>query len=225
MDESNIRVRCPATPETYPLTRINAQTSDALKRRSGRRTWWIQSEYKYEDRPILASHMDALKFAFEILIVGALALPWLGMLIRMLCPRMATSQTERPSDSLEVFLSVVPKHARDSVGAVVIIAIGYLLGSGVSRVSRNFFNDELWGHLPTEDQIRVGVYRDEYCTANLLSDLHLPDFAIKDHPRLPEWLCAQASRGGTDKPAPFLNGKFEGAGTVDPYACRSSTIK
>src|SRR5208282_5369763 len=120
--------------------------------------------------------MDALKFAFEILIVGALALPWLAILIRMFSPEAAS---QKPANSLRVFLSVVPEHAQDAVTAVVIIAMGYLLGSAVSRISRNFFNDELWGSLPTENQIRDGVYRDEYCGAKLLSDLQLPEFPIK----------------------------------------------
>jgi hypothetical protein len=144
--------------------------------------------------------MDALKFAFEILIVGALALPWLGILIRMFSPDPAA---EKPLDSLQFFMSVVPKPAQDAVAAVVIIAIGYLLGSAVSRVSRNFFNDELWGSLPTEDQIRHGVYFDEYCSADVLRYLNLPQFPIKDHPRIPEWLCNQARRNSTDAPGSF----------------------
>jgi hypothetical protein len=99
--------------------------------------------------------LDALKFAFEILIVGALALPWLAVLHRTF-----------PSGSSSVFkfdLSFVPEGARNLVSVALVIAVGYLLGSAVSRFSRDFFNDELWRPLPTEDVIRDSVYFDEYC--------------------------------------------------------------
>lgn len=141
--------------------------------------------------------MDALKFAFEILIVGALALPWLAVLIHMFSPGGVPTS---PVDTLESFLSVVPRHARDIVGMVVILAVGYLLGSAVSRISRSVFDDELWGGLPTESRIRDQVYHDEYCKENLLGALHLPEFQIKEHPRLPEWLCVQSTQNSPDKP-------------------------
>src|ERR1700683_1093647 len=105
--------------------------------------------------------MDALKFAFEILVAGALALPWITVLIWMF-PDPATRE---PVDILQIFLAVVPRPARPAVTAVALVAIGDLLGSAVSRVSRDFFNDELWWKLPTEDQIRDGVYYGEYCAA------------------------------------------------------------
>src|ERR1700690_2639389 len=97
---------------------------------------------------------DALKFAFEILIVGALALPRLAVLIQMFSPADALEHPNR----LGVFLSFVPAPARKAVGGLLVIAIGYLLGSAVSRISRNLFDDELLGVLPTEDQIRDSVY-------------------------------------------------------------------
>lgn len=131
--------------------------------------------------------MDALKFAFEILIVGALALPWLAILIQML-------SREKETSALRSFLSVVPLQARDAVAVALIIAIGYLAGSAVSRVSRNFFNDELWGSLPTEQQIRSSVYYDEYCTVDVLAFLDAPtEFTEKKHSNLPEWLCNQVN--------------------------------
>jgi hypothetical protein len=121
--------------------------------------------------------MDALKFAFEILIVGALALPWLAVLIRIFSSGPASG---KPKDGLQFFLSAVPEQAQPAVAAAVIVAIGYLLGSAVTRVSRNFFNEDLFNedkqlfHLPTEDQIRDAVYREEYCEGRLLSLGKLP---------------------------------------------------
>jgi len=104
--------------------------------------------------------LDALKFAFEILIVGALAIPWLAVLHRMF-----PSSSESSFDS---FLSFIPKPAQDAVAIVVVVAFGYFLGSGVSRFSRDFFNDELWQPFPTENLIRDGVYYDEFCSKHLL---------------------------------------------------------
>jgi hypothetical protein len=131
--------------------------------------------------------MDALKFAFEILTVGVLALPWIAILIRMLSPN-------EEKTALRSLLSVVPDQARNAVAVALTIAVGYLAGSAVSRVSRNFFNDELWGTAPTEEQIRSGVYYDEYCTVNVLAFLDAPtEFTGTDHPQLPSWLCTQAA--------------------------------
>lgn len=99
--------------------------------------------------------LDALKFAFEILIVGALALPWLAVLYRIF-------QDGSPS-GVKFDLSFVPEGARNTVSVALVVAVGYLLGSAVSRFSRDFFNDEIWQPLPTEDVIRDSVYFDEYC--------------------------------------------------------------
>lgn len=131
--------------------------------------------------------MDALKFAFEILTVGVLALPWIALLIRML-------SSDEEKTALRSLLLVVPDQARNAVAVALTIAIGYLAGSAISRVSRNFFNDELWGSSPTEEQIRSGVYYDEYCTVNVLAFLDAPtEFTGTDHPQLPGWLCIQAA--------------------------------
>ena len=109
---------------------------------------------------------DALKFAFEILIVGALALPWLAVLNRMF--------PSGPGSGLNSYLSVVPEQARTAVAVAVVVAFGYLLGSVVSRISRDIFNDELLGNLPTEDRIREAVYSEEYCKEHLMGNLTLP---------------------------------------------------
>lgn len=118
--------------------------------------------------------MDALKFALEILIVGALALPWIAILIWMFSPR-SQGESDKPVNILHLFLSVVPDDTRGAVAAVLIIAIGYLLGSSLSRISRSFFDDELLGRVPTEKQIREDLYWDEYCMGKLLGDLALPE--------------------------------------------------
>src|ERR1700677_2720347 len=100
--------------------------------------------------------LDALKFAFEILVVGVLALPWLIVLSRIFSFGAAFGP--------RFDLSFVPEIARSTVAVAVVVAFGYLLGSAVSRFSRDFFNDELWKPLPTEDLIRDNVYYDEFCS-------------------------------------------------------------
>jgi hypothetical protein len=131
--------------------------------------------------------IDALKFAFEILIVGALALPWLAILMRIF-PADAGS-------SPYFYLSIVPKQAQNAVAVAVVIAFGYVMGSAVSRVSRNFFNDELWIAVPTEDRIRDAVYTDEYCREHLLRDLSLPSLPPPSLPNgdalHPKWFCSE----------------------------------
>src|ERR1700683_2603436 len=113
--------------------------------------------------------LDALKFAFEILIVGALALPWLAILSRMF--------GSGPTSSLPSYWSVLPKPAQGPVAVAIVIAFGYVAGSAVSRASRDLFNDELLKPLPTEDAIRDGVYQDEYCGQDLIDmDEYLPFF-------------------------------------------------
>ncbi len=101
--------------------------------------------------------LDALKFAFEILIVGALAMPWIAVLSRMF--------PGRDSSEFKFDLGFVPSGARSGVEIAVVLAFGYLVGSAVSRFSRDFFNDEIWQPLPTEDVIRDNIYFDEYCTS------------------------------------------------------------
>jgi len=100
--------------------------------------------------------LDALKFAFEILIVGVLALPWLALLSQML-------EAVGPSSTLPAFPNFVPDAARSTVTVALVIAFGYVAGSVVARASRDFFNDELLRPLPTEDLIRIAVYQGEYC--------------------------------------------------------------
>ena len=100
--------------------------------------------------------LDALKFAFEILIVGALAMPWIAVLSRMF--------PGREYSEFKFDLGFIPSGARTGVEVAVVVAFGYLLGSAASRFSRDFFNDEMWQPLPTEDLIRDNVYFVEYCS-------------------------------------------------------------
>ena len=145
--------------------------------------------------------MDALKFAFEVLIVGALALPWVAILVRMFSPYAAPGEPEKPLDILQFLLAGLGDDARSAVAAAMIVAIGYLLGSAVTRISRNFFNDELLGRVPTEDQIRDDLYWDEYCMGQLLGDLELPELRPQKLSSIAEGLCSPATPSSPDAPA------------------------
>lgn len=104
--------------------------------------------------------MDSLKFAFDTLIVGALALPWLALFMRMFF------QLAPAGEQVQLFpiLNSLPEHTREAVVGVLIVALGYFLGSAVSRISSDFFDDdELFHVLPTEGAILQGVYKHEYC--------------------------------------------------------------
>ena len=109
---------------------------------------------------------DALKFAFEILVVGVLALPWIVVLVKMF-----------PQDDptgLSFDLSMVPKSVQGAVAAALVIACGYLLGSAISRISTDVFDDEVFGVLPSETMIRQAVYTQEYCTEHVIRNMTLP---------------------------------------------------
>ena len=103
--------------------------------------------------------MDALKFAFDTLIVGALALPWLWLFMRIFFQR---SNGEPPLKF--PLIDALSESTRQAVAGVLILAVGYLLGSAVSRISSDFFDDkEILHELPTQSSIRQGVYLHEYC--------------------------------------------------------------
>lgn len=103
--------------------------------------------------------MEALKFAFDTLIIGALALPWLAVLLRLyfLPPIDGNAEAQWP------LVSALPEHARDAVLSVAILSLGYFLGAAVSRISDDFLGDDDMWSLPTEPSIREDVYYHEYC--------------------------------------------------------------
>jgi hypothetical protein len=133
--------------------------------------------------------LDALKFAFEILIVGALALPWIALIDHIFPAKNAFG--------LHNLLLAVPASVRNAVSIALIVSFGYLLGSATSRFSKDFFNDELWAPLPTEDLIREGVYYDEFCAGDneVLTYIQWPE--LQTHPVAPLGFCPGDSPSDT----------------------------
>src|SRR4051794_12424520 len=116
--------------------------------------------------------MEWLKFAFDTLIIGALALPWLWLFMRMFSQR----GTSKQDDLKFPLLSALSEQTRQTVAAVLIVALGYFLGSAVARISSDFFDDEeILQGMPTQTSIQQGVYLHEYCDAHsVLEAINLP---------------------------------------------------
>ena len=76
--------------------------------------------------------MDSLKFAFDTLIIGALALPWLWPFMRIFFQRSNGQDVKFP------IISALSDSTKHMVGGVLILALGYFPGSAVSRISSDF---------------------------------------------------------------------------------------
>ena len=105
--------------------------------------------------------MGALTIAFDITIVGALALPWVLLAIHLLF----FEGENRIGDALDW----VKEREVQAAAGVLLFAMTYTLGSAVSRIARDFFNDddlylqvggELFRVGMTEDRIIASVYCD-----------------------------------------------------------------
>jgi hypothetical protein len=105
--------------------------------------------------------MGALSIGFDTIIVGALALPWVLLAIHLFF-----SNNE---SSLKSVLDWVTKQNQPAVAGVLLFAMTYSVGSVVSRIAQDFFDDDdmhlrvfdyLWRVGVTESSIRSDVYCD-----------------------------------------------------------------
>jgi 4-amino-4-deoxy-L-arabinose transferase-like glycosyltransferase len=94
--------------------------------------------------------MEALKFAFDTIIAGVLALPWIALVIALYLDANPGKWTDL-KDLFDDRGNKLPAAA----ASILLFSVTYFLGAAVSRASANFFNDE---HLPLSDRIRVAVY-------------------------------------------------------------------
>lgn len=95
--------------------------------------------------------MDALKFAFETLIVGVLAMPCIMLVVLLLLPEQVRLSNVSLFDGID--------DKRIGLGALVFAAV-YLIGSAVTPLAADFLDDEHWefAGLPTEHVLRAKVY-------------------------------------------------------------------
>ena len=107
--------------------------------------------------------MGALTIAFDITIVGALALPWVLLAIHLFF--------FEGENLLEDALQWVKDKEQQAAVGVLLFAMTYTLGSAVSRTAHDFFNDDDL-RLQVDGQLfRVGVTEDRivaraYCEAS-----------------------------------------------------------
>jgi len=129
--------------------------------------------------------VDALKIALDTLFVGALAMPWLALTIQLFFPeaarwlrnrlkkRKTEANTGQPTNAPSSANPADPANApssgedqiRTAVAGVLLTALAYMIGAGVSRLAEDFFNDDdvkIAGRplAVTEDHIRESVYCD-----------------------------------------------------------------
>jgi hypothetical protein len=100
--------------------------------------------------------MGALSIAFDTIIVGALALPWLVFAVDLFF--LQDHDDDRRAFGVLAHLQKEAK-IQPAAAAVILFAVAYLLGSAVARTAQDFFNDnDLMGISLTEDNIRTAEY-------------------------------------------------------------------
>jgi len=77
--------------------------------------------------------MDALKLAFDTIIVGAPALPWLALIIDFYL--FAGGESSKILSPLQQPGTAVPQ----AISAVLLFTAAYFLGAAVSRISGDLF--------------------------------------------------------------------------------------
>jgi hypothetical protein len=99
--------------------------------------------------------MDAFKLAFETVIVGLFALPWLWVMIDLVNPNFFNSSSIRRVSAF------IPQELRASAIGLSLFSLVYLLGSMMTPVAREFFNDpDMLGRvLPTDENIQAHNYK------------------------------------------------------------------
>jgi hypothetical protein len=121
--------------------------------------------------------MGALTIAFDITIVGALALPWVLLVIHLFF--------FEGENLLEDALQWVKDKEQQAAVGVLLFAMTYTLGSAVSRTAHDFFNDDDLRLQVDGQLLRVGVTENRivaraYCEAS--GDNLLP--AATDNPAI-----------------------------------------
>lgn len=100
--------------------------------------------------------MEALKLAFETVIVGLFALPWLWVMIDLVNPGLFSSPALRRLGAL------VPSELRAAAIGLALFSVVYLLGSMITPVACEFLDDPdmLGEFLPTQQRIQAWVYKE-----------------------------------------------------------------
>ena len=107
--------------------------------------------------------MGALTIAFDTTIVGALALPWVVLVIHLF---FLEGQS-----SIEILFRWVRRQNQPAVAGVLLFAMAYTLGSAVSRIATDFFDDndlhlEIFGRLLRDGVTERRILTSVYCDSN-----------------------------------------------------------
>jgi len=109
--------------------------------------------------------MDTFKIAFDTVVIGALALPWVLLLLDLFL--RSEKKGHAPGQTflnLSPTLKFIKDNELSTVAAVLLFAMAYVMGAGISRLSGDFLNDDDWGlevfsaRVPTKDKIHYQVY-------------------------------------------------------------------
>lgn len=93
--------------------------------------------------------MGAFSIAFDIVIVSALALPWVLLVIHLFF--------SKDESGIKSLIEWVNKQNQPAVTGVLLFGMAFSLGSAVSRIAQDFFDDDDL-HVPVFDyQVQVGV--------------------------------------------------------------------
>jgi len=143
--------------------------------------------------------MGALTIAFDITIVGALALPWVVLVLHLLF----FAGENRVGDVLRW----IKDQQQPAAAGVLLFAVAYTMGSAVSRIAQDFFNDDdLFVHVHrylfrmgmTENRILTSVYCKKDDSALLLAGTGNP--ALKE--KIDSFQSQKSSGCGNDDGAP-----------------------
>jgi hypothetical protein len=139
--------------------------------------------------------VGALTIAFDIIIVGALALPWVVLAIHLFY--------FEGENRVGSFLGWLKKQEQPAAVGILLFAMAYTLGSAVTRIGQDIFNDDdlylqvdgqLFRWALTEDRIIASVYCDSNDNHLLPANAGAPAIAAKISA-----FKTQSSTGGCDR--------------------------
>jgi hypothetical protein len=99
--------------------------------------------------------MDALKLAFETVIIGLFAMPWLCVMIDLVNPDLLTRAR------ISHLMRLIPDEMRSPAIGITVFCLVYLVGSMMTPVACQFLDDSdmLGKYLPTEEKIQISTYQ------------------------------------------------------------------
>jgi hypothetical protein len=146
--------------------------------------------------------MGAFTIAFDIIIVGALALPWVILVIHLFF-----SHNE---STLKNLFGWVKDQQQPALAGILLFAIAFPLGSVMSRIAQDFFDDDDLHLLVFHHLLRMGITE-----KSIRTDVFCNTFK-------PEPAATNSATSATDKPEP-LKGNDPKSEEAFTKHCQTST--